>query len=108
MRILTDISVSFLAGGMIGTGLVAAYFINARTKKQALQGTSQQKLIAYSQRICAVVGAYVVILLSAKAMNAYTDKTVLDALVFVGSLAGILFVARNKFRQGPPSKSSIL
>jgi len=89
---------STIAGGAIGIGLVVAYFIGIRTKEKALHGSLQQRLIAYCLRICAVLGAYSVILLSARAMYAFTERTVFDALMFLASLVGILLLARRKLR----------
>lgn len=89
---------SVIAGGAIGIGLVAAYFVNIRTKEKTLHGSPQQRLIAYCLRLCAVLGAYTVILLSARAMYAFTERTVFDALFFLASLLGILLLARRALR----------
>lgn len=89
---------STIAGGAIGIGFVAAYFVSTRTKQKPLHGSLQQRLIAYCLRICAVLGAYSVILISARVMYVFTERTVFDALMFLASLVGILLLARRKLR----------
>jgi hypothetical protein len=106
-RILANILVSVISGSIIGIGLVVAYLTNARTKEKALHGSSKQKVIAYILRIGAVLGAYVIILISARTMNVFTKKTVFDAVFFIASLVGILLLARAKFITNKNIKSAI-
>jgi hypothetical protein len=94
--LLTEIIISAFAGGMCGAGLVVSFFTNARTKESALNGSPRQKLIAFSLRFAVAIMAYGVILASARAMYVYTNKTLVDALFFIGSSVGILLLARRK------------
>ena len=97
---LREILVCVVAGGMNAIGLVAAYLVNARTREKVLRGSQQQKLVGYCLRIGTVLVAYAVVLLSAKALHDYTDRTLFDALLFFSSLGGILLLARIKQRRG--------
>ena len=91
--------ISAVTGIAIGTGLALAYVVNARTQKKVLSGSSQQKFLAYGLRVASVVAGYAIILFCARVLSVHTEKTLMDAALFILGIVGVLLATRQKLRR---------
>lgn len=80
-------------GAVIGIALLGQYLISVATARAARSGSGKEKFIAFGVRIGSAILSFSVLILVVRAVRAYSNLTILDALAVAIGLALVAGIA---------------